>query len=61
MEATINYGDLKDGQDYEIIDEGRDYYAVRCQGKVLNAPMWVFEKRARRHREEEDDDDLDFI
>jgi len=44
LEATSNYGPLKKGVDYFILDEGRDWYLASCNGKGVYVFKWVFER-----------------
>ena len=43
FEAQLNYGILKRGQDYRVIEEGYDWSLVAVKGKTIYVPKWVFE------------------
>lgn len=38
VRVAINYGNLKQGQDYKVVSAGRDWLLVRCQGKLVYFP-----------------------
>ena len=44
LTAHVNYGLVKRGQDYPIINEGFDWALVKVQGKAFYVFKWVFEK-----------------
>jgi len=42
MTALTNYGPLKKGRDYRVINEGSDWVLVATQGKAIYVFKWVF-------------------
>ena len=43
MKAFHHYGRIRKGNEYAIVDEGRDYFTVTVDGKRPFVPKWVFE------------------
>lgn len=50
LTPQINYGPVRRGQPYRILDKGRDYYLVSAQGKGVYVPMHIFEHDDREFR-----------
>lgn len=42
MICKHQYGPLKLGVSYDIMEEGYDYYAVHCRGRIVYVPKWAF-------------------
>ena len=38
VKALENYGNVKKGEEYLVLDEGYDYLVIRCRGKNLCIP-----------------------
>ena len=43
IQARINYGPIKSGHEYRILNKGYDYYLVSCTGKPVCVPFYIFE------------------
>lgn len=43
IEARCNYGPLRKGRDYEVLETGRDWYLIKVRGKAIYVFKWVFE------------------
>ncbi len=41
--ASLNYGEVKEGFEYRILETGYDYYLMSVRGRALYVPKWVFE------------------
>lgn len=46
LTPTTNYGILKRGQPYRLLEKGRDWYLVSALGKAFYAPPYVFDRNA---------------
>lgn len=42
MKAERFWGEIKAGNVYKILGEGRDYFRVSVDGKIVYAFKWVF-------------------
>jgi len=42
MTARTNYGPVKAGTYYNILEEGFDYFKISCRGRVIFCPVYVF-------------------
>jgi hypothetical protein len=42
LEAVEDYGPIKKGRDYVILDCKHDWYKVLIHGRAIYAPNWVF-------------------
>lgn len=42
MVSTCSYGPIRKGQEYKIIQEGYDWYAVKTGKGIIYADKWMF-------------------
>ena len=42
MQAIINYGPIKQGQRYRVLDESSDWLLIVVRGKPVHVFKWVF-------------------
>lgn len=41
--AKVDYGPIKCGKEYRILESGRDWYKVQTNGRRFYCPQWVFD------------------
>jgi hypothetical protein len=44
MEARNNYGPIRSGNRYKVIETGLDWVLISLNGKAVYIPDWVFEQ-----------------
>ena len=40
--AKRDYAPIKSNQPYRLVAEGFDWFSIRCRGKTVYVPKWVF-------------------
>ena len=45
------YGPLKVGQTYKMLEEGKDWYRIMCQGRPITVFKWALSKVTYNHEE----------
>lgn len=50
MFATSNYGPVRKENRYPRVCVGPDWCLIKCQGRAIYVPTWVFGKQEERYR-----------
>lgn len=59
--VVVPYAPLKKNGVYKVVDEGRDWYSVKCHGKLVYVPKdYVGEPKIEEYEEELEEWEGDF-
>ena len=51
-----NYGEVKAGIDYRVMDYGYDYVNIVCHGRKFSVPKYLIGRPVKKRVEEEEDE-----